>query len=63
MEIGIAIPPLPRDVRGSASGVAAVRKGRMVRTKECERYMPPRFRKAVKRVEEKCGFFGTWGTR
>jgi hypothetical protein len=34
--MGIAIP---RDFGGPASGVAAVKKGRMARTKEGERYM------------------------
>jgi hypothetical protein len=34
--MGIAIP---REVGSWASGMAAVRKGRMARTKECEKYM------------------------
>ena len=39
--MGIAIP---RDVGGRASGMAAVKKGRMERTKECEKYMSDRKR-------------------
>ena len=47
--MGMAIP---RDAGGWASGLAAVRRGRMARKKECERNISDRKSWVSKRVEE-----------
>ena len=49
--MGMAIP---RDAGGWASGMAAVRKGRMAREKERERYISDRKSWVSKRAEEDC---------
>jgi hypothetical protein len=55
----IAVPP---QVGGWACGIAAVKKGRMVRIKECERYISDcETTIAGCREEEDCRAFGTWG--
>jgi hypothetical protein len=49
LAMGMAIP---RDAGGWASGVAMIRKGRMARKKECERYISDRKSWVLKRAEE-----------
>ena len=61
LAMGIAIP---REAGGWASGMAEVRKGRMAKTKECEKYMTERQSKCL--VGEESGRgplrdLGTWG--
>jgi hypothetical protein len=58
LAMGMAIP---RDAGGWASGMAAVRKGRMAREKECERYISDRKSWVSKRAEEDWRPLGPWG--
>src|SRR5216683_2804614 len=62
LAMGIAIP---REAGGWASGMAAVRKGRMAKTKECERYITERQSKCLVGSEESgrgpLRDLGTWG--